>query len=265
MSLSRHPLLAGSALLHLVALPTLWLAPALWPWVLAIVALDHVALVWGSLWPRSALLGPNLRRLPPERSSGRVALSFDDGPDPEVTPEVLRILADHGARATFFCIGARAERHPALVREIVGAGHTVANHTQHHPNLFSFYLPRAMAREIDACQAALERTADARPRLFRAPAGIRNPWLEPLLARRGMRLVSWTRRGFDAVSTSPDRVLRRLTDGLAAGDLLLLHDGNAARDDAGRPVVLELLPSLLEELRRRELVAVALDAESADG
>jgi peptidoglycan/xylan/chitin deacetylase (PgdA/CDA1 family) len=192
-----------------------------------------------------------------------VALTFDDGPDPEVTPRVLDLLAERGARATFFCIGRRARAHPEIVAEIVRRGHEVENHTWSHPNSFACYPPGPMRREIVRAQEALAETAGRRPRYFRAPAGIRNPLLDPLLHAQGLTLVSWTRRGFDTVAREPERVARRLLRGLAGGDVLLLHDGSAARDRQGTPVVLEVLPRLLDALEDRGLTGVPFSAEEA--
>src|SRR5256886_16435405 len=95
---------------------------------------------------------------------------------------------------------------------------------------------------------------------FRAPAGLRNPFLEPVLARANLRLVSWTRRGLDTVSGSAPRVLGRLTRHLADGDILLLHDGHAARTGAGGAVILEALPPLLTAVSAARLTPVTLRA-----
>jgi hypothetical protein len=96
------------------------------------------------------------------------------------------------------------------------------------------------------------------PRFFRAPAGLRNPFLDPLLHRRGLRLASWTRRGFDTRQRDSSRVLAALCDDLAAGDILLLHDAHAARTTAGEPVILAVLPALLADIRARGLRPVTL-------
>ena len=93
-----------------------------------------------------------------------------------------------------------------------------------------------MAREIAAAQASLADITGEAPRFFRAPAGLRNPFLAPVLQRLDLQLVSWTRRGFDTVRREPTDVLARLARGLAAGDILLAHDGNAARAEDGRAV-----------------------------
>jgi len=249
---------------HAGAAVALLAVPSQWPWALAALAANHAVLTAVGLWPRSTALGENLVRLPAASAARHeVALTIDDGPDPEVTPAVLDLLDAAGARATFFCIAARASRHPALVREIVARGHSVQNHSQHHRHGFSLLGPRGFAREIEAAQQVLRELAGESPRFFRAPAGLRNPFLAPVLHRLGLSLASWTRRGFDTRERDPRRVLRRLTRGLAAGDILLLHDGHGARDAQGRPVVLAVLPALLAELRRLRLVPVTLDQACA--
>jgi peptidoglycan/xylan/chitin deacetylase (PgdA/CDA1 family) len=236
-------------------------APRLWPWVISGIVADHLLLAGGSLWPRSSLVGPNLTRLPPGSPDDRaVALTFDDGPDPAVTPDVLELLARRGARATFFCVGRRAEAHPDLVAAIARGGHRVENHSYRHLNGFCFLGPRGIGREIDRAQEVLSRCAGEAPRWFRAPAGIRNPWLDGALVRRRLEYASWTRRGFDTVSRDPGRVLDRLTRSLAPRDILVLHDGSAARDRAGRPVILETLPRLLDAIDAAGLRAVPLPA-----
>ena len=127
-----------------------------------------------------------------------------------MTPAVLDLLDAHGAHATFFCIAERARAHPALCREIVRRGHSVQNHSDRHSHRFSLLGPRAMAREIAAAQAALADITGEAPRFFRAPAGLRNPFLAPVLQRLDLQLVSWTRRGFDTVRRDPAAMLARL-------------------------------------------------------
>jgi len=252
------PFLLFSAAVHLGGLAALVTAPAHWRLVLGLVVADQALLLAASLRPRSALLGPNLTRLPRPVAGDELALTFDDGPDPEVTPQVLDQLEQAGAAATFFCVGRRARAHPELIEEITRRGHRVENHSFRHSKLFFFYPPRLLAREIDRGQEVLERLSRCRPRYFRAPAGIRGPWLDLLLARRGLHLVSWTRRGFDTLDRDPSRVAGRLVRDLSAGNVLVLHDGDCARDRGGRPVVLEALPRLLEAMAARGLRSAAL-------
>jgi peptidoglycan/xylan/chitin deacetylase (PgdA/CDA1 family) len=256
------PLLTGSALLHLGAIGTVIARPALWPWALGAVLADHALIGGAGLWPRSTLLGPNCTRLP-SSAAAAVALTIDDGPDPQVTPRVLAVLAAQRAHATFFCIGERVRQYPDITREIISGGHSVENHSEHHRLSFSLMGPAAMAQEVQRAQESIQGLTGEAPRFFRAPAGLRNPFLEPVLQRLNLRLVSWTRRGFDTVQRDPERVLERLTRPLLGRDILLLHDGHAARTRGGTPVILEVLPRLLETLERRALTPVTLRAALA--
>lgn len=231
----------------------------MWPGWLISVVISHLIAVAVGLWPRSNLLGANWTRLPEKQStSDAVALTIDDGPDPVVTPKVLDLLDRHGVRATFFCVGSRAARHPAIVREIIARGHAVENHSQRHVHTFSVSLPHQLNREIDAGQRTFEALTGDRPWFFRAPAGLRNLFLEPVLQRQDLRLVAWTRRGFDTRESDPKLVLERLVTGLAARDILLVHDGGSALTSTGEPVVLTVLPRLIETVHAAGLRFVTL-------
>jgi peptidoglycan/xylan/chitin deacetylase (PgdA/CDA1 family) len=201
----------------------------------------------------------NITHLPPAAAgAGYVALTIDDGPDPIVTPEVLELLDRFGAKATFFCIGARVDEFPDLSREIVRRGHAIENHTQHHRWYFSLLGVGGLRQEITRAQRTIGQVSGTEPRYFRAPAGLRNPLLEWVLIRERLRLVSWTRRGFDTVRSEPQQVLQRLLHNLHGGDILLLHDGHAARSADGTPVIMAVLPALLAKIAAAGLSAVTL-------
>lgn len=256
---SPAPLLYASAAVHLGAAAAVLARPRTWTWALGAVALNHAALAAAGLWPRSQWLGPNWTRLPArDGASADVAITVDDGPDPDVTPQVLAALDEHHARATFFCIGDRVERYADLAREIVRRGHDIENHSQRHRHNFSLLGPGGMHAEISRAQESIVRITGSSPRFFRAPAGLRNPFLDPVLTRLQLRLASWTRRGFDTVTANADAVYRRLADPLRAGDILLLHDGHAARSSTGRPVIMEVLPRLLDAIAQSGLRPVTL-------
>lgn len=249
--------------LHAAAGAGLLLAPSAWPLAVGALLADHAVLTLAGLLPRSRLLGPNLTRLPPAAVARReIALTIDDGPDPQVTPQVLDLLDAAGAKATFFCIGRRAAAHPALVREIVARGHAIENHSEHHWKRFSTFGFQGMHAEVAAAQATLGQLTGRPPRFFRAPAGLRNPFLDPVLSRLGLRLAAWTRRAYDTRNGNPAQVLARLAgagrNALAAGDILLLHDGNAARGPNGEAVILAVLPPLLARIGAAGLVPVTL-------
>lgn len=250
------PLGRASLAIHIAAAVGLACRPRSWKIFVAGLALDHLALCAAGMWPRGRWLGPNVDRLPPQSQDRPwVALTLDDGPDPEATPQVLDLLQRYGARASFFCVGQRAASSPDLVRRIAQEGHRVENHTQHHPNHFSLLGRRGQEREIVDAQQVLFDLTGQKPRWFRAPAGIQNPLLAGLLHDLGLPLVSWTRRGFDAFENNPRRIVQRLTRGMQGGDILLLHDGFGPRHAGGRPVVLDSLEGLLRVLEHRGLEA----------
>jgi peptidoglycan/xylan/chitin deacetylase (PgdA/CDA1 family) len=253
-----------SLVLHAAALVfALWL-PESWIWALWAVMLNQLTLILTGLWPKSRLLGPNWTRLPPAAAArGEVSITIDDGPDPEITPRVLALLDQFGAKASFFCIAEKARQYPELCREIVSRGHTIENHSLHHRLDFAFFGYRGFTREIADAQDMLAQLTGSRPMFFRAPFGIRNPLLEPVLSILGLQLTSWTRRGFDTRETNPDRVSQRLRKHLAAGDILLLHDGNAARTIKGDAVILQVLPDLLKAIDKAHLHSVNLRSARA--
>ncbi|NOS95484.1 MAG: polysaccharide deacetylase family protein [Methylotenera sp.] len=248
-----------SVMLHALVLISLIVAPDLWQWALAVLIGNHLVIATVGLWPRSNWLGPNWTQLPPAATRrNEIALTIDDGPDPEVTPQVLDILEHFHAKATFFCIGSKAAQYPDLCREIVRRGHAIENHSQQHRHYFSLLGIGGFTREVQAAQDTLFSITGVRPKFFRAPAGLRNPFLQPVLSGLGLRLVSWTVRGFDTWVKDAEKVKNKLLSGLSPGAILLLHDGNAARTDKSIPVILVVLPSLLDAAEKAGLHFVTL-------
>ena len=219
---------------------------ALRPLAATAVAL-HACALYGTLSQRSNLLGRAVRRF--RTDAPEVWLTIDDGPHPQRTPELLATLARRQARATFFLIGAQAEDHPQLVREILAAGHSVGNHSYTHPQ-YSFWQasPALVAREIDRASEALAGVCGAAPAQFRAPVGHTPPLLREILAARGMRLIGWSASGRDGVDRNPRRVLARLARRLAPGAIVVIHDGG--------PLAPRILDGLLDELDARGLRTV---------
>lgn len=256
----RMPLLIRITFaLHAAMLLTVVIHPRAWAWALALLIANHLVIALTGLLPRSTWLGANWTSLPPAAvARGEIALTIDDGPDPEVTPQVLDLLDRYGVKATFFCIGDKADRYPELCKNIVERGHAVENHSQRHPHYFSLLGSAGMAREIQAGQDSLIRITGQRPMFFRAPAGLRNPFLDPVLVRLGLRLAAWSRRGYDTRTADAATVCRRLLHGMKAGSILLLHDGNCARTPDGIPVLLEVLPSLISTAHAAGLRFVTL-------
>ncbi|ADI30684.1 polysaccharide deacetylase family protein [Methylotenera versatilis] len=252
-----------SVILHVVLLAALLAAPQLWHWLLAIFIANQLVISVVGLLPRSNWLGPNWTKLPQAATRRHeIALTIDDGPNPLVTRPVLEILDRYQVKATFFQIGEHAMQHPELCREIIERGHAIENHSQRHKLYFSLMGSNGIMREITDGQETLSRITGIRPKFFRAPAGLRNPFLEPVLSRLGLILVSWSVRAFDTQITDTEKVKKTLISGLKPGAIILLHDGNAARSKTNVPIIIAVLPDLLEAARAKGLHFVTL-AEAA--
>ena len=248
-----------SIALHLLLLMSVLVLPHLWPWALTLFVMNHLLITAVGLWPRSHLLGPNWTRLPIAAAQrNEIALTIDDGPDPLVTPQVLDILEHFHVKATFFCIGNKAAQQAELCREIVRRGHAVENHSQQHRHYFSLLGTNRLICEIEAAQKTLSGITGEAPQFFRAPAGLRNPFLEPALRRLGLQLATWSVRAFDTKVGDADKVINKLSAGLRPGAILLLHDGNAARTKMNIPIILAVLPALLDAAKQQNLHFVTL-------
>jgi peptidoglycan/xylan/chitin deacetylase (PgdA/CDA1 family) len=219
----RHPhAWIAYLLLSQLAVAAAWWRAG-WEWGLAAMLLSHVPIWWGTLKPDSRVFSPVLRRLP--TTARQVWLTIDDGPSAD-TPAILDLLDRHQAQATFFVVGERAQRHPELVREIVGRGHGIGNHSQSHPQAWFWALgPRRMREQIARNQATLTAITGAAPRWFRAVVGMANPFVAAPLREHGLARVAWSARGFDAVAAEPQAVVARIERDLAPGAIVLLHEG----------------------------------------
>jgi peptidoglycan/xylan/chitin deacetylase (PgdA/CDA1 family) len=178
-----------------------------------------------------------------------IALTFDDGPDPEDTPKLLDLLREKDVKATFFVVGKRADQHPEIVRRAWAEGHLVANHTWSHRSLFCFLPPARLQSEIERGTESVRRSCGFRPRLFRSPVGMRHPLLRPYLKDAGLEYVSWTIRTRDTLTWNSAVLARRILNRAAGGDIILLHD----HLPRGAHVMLEALPRVIDELRERGL------------
>src|SRR5581483_3247791 len=187
-----------------------------------------------------------------------VWLTFDDGPYPEDTLQLLALLKIHNAHATFFVIGRQVQRYPELARAILRDGHTLANHTQTHPVLFfwSFFKTR-LTREIDQCNKALREATGEQPRWFRAPAGMANMFLHFLMCDRKIKLIGWSARGFDGLFQNTEAMANRICNSIQPGAIILLHEGR--RDREGRPINLILTEMICTPLTAKGYVFIVPD------
>ena len=227
------------------------------PWIPIAAGVSATAglLSWGAVHPASPLFGPTITHAP---SIDSIALTFDDGPNPVVTPRLLEILEREHAHATFFVIGRWVRACPAIVGEIAARGHGVANHTETHANL-TFLPPRMIVRELVECQNAIHSAAGRRPRLMRPPFGFRGPQLRPALVRSGLSdVVTWSVMGRDW-SARGTRDLHHALHRVRAGDIVVLHDGYHGRLNVDRTPTLDALAYWLPRWRDRGLRSVTLD------
>jgi peptidoglycan/xylan/chitin deacetylase (PgdA/CDA1 family) len=158
-----------------------------------------------------------------DRNTPEIAITFDDGPDEKITPEILSILEKYNIKATFFCIGEKIEKHPELFKKIAEQGHITGNHSYSHSFWFDFYSSKRMEEEILRTDELILKLTGNKPKFFRHPYGVTNPMLKKALKRTGHIPVSWSLRSNDTV-TSPAKVLISINQKLKNGDILLFHD-----------------------------------------
>jgi peptidoglycan/xylan/chitin deacetylase (PgdA/CDA1 family) len=202
--------------------------------------------VYGAAYPRAPLFGPIVCRT---NWPNKLAITFDDGPNPAITPKLLDLLEKHNARATFFLIGKFVRECPDLTREILARGHALGNHTETHPNLF-LCGPRKTEEELNRCADAIRRAAGVEPRWFRPPFGFRSLWLNGIVKRQGMRTAMWTLIPGDWRAKPTEWLINRMNPiaeharrklppgtgygGGLTGDILCLHDGYHRRQNGDR-------------------------------
>jgi len=212
-------------------------------------------LLAGVMSPQLAMFAPVLLRT--DNTLPEVALTFDDGPDPVSTREVLATLARFHAHATFFVLGEKVRAAPDVLREIAKAGHAIGIHADWHDRLFSLRHPNRIVTDIERARDAVAAVTGQRPSLFRPPLGHISPRTAVAAQRLGLTLVGWSVRSRDGLaSTTAETVLRRVRAGLRPGAIVLLHD--AAERGQHTPASVEALPRILEEAARHALRCVAI-------
>lgn len=217
-------------------------------WLIAVtpvLALAAYLLFYGR--PNS-LAGGLLLPYATQLSDGRaIALTFDDGPDPVYTPQVLDILARYDVRATFFVLGRRVDEHPELARQIIAAGHVVGNHSYSHP-IMRWMLPWDIAAELQSSDEAIYQATGTRTRLLRHPGGMQGVFLPFMAKMSGWQVVTWSVDPRDYVRPGADEIVRKVTSAVHPGAIVLLHDGSP-RGDENRQQTVDALPEIIERLR----------------
>ncbi|MFR9650618.1 MAG: polysaccharide deacetylase family protein [Rikenellaceae bacterium] len=180
-----------------------------------------------------------------------IAITFDDGVDPQITPKVLDMLDRYGAKATFFIIGERALKHPELVREIARRGHSIGNHTQYHRGSFPLQSSAKIYAEIALCSEVLEEILESKITLFRPPFGVTNPMVARAVKRSGLTSIGWSIRSLDTLGQPLERVEQRVVSRLSKGKVILMHDNREGAE--------MLLEKILKQIASLGLRCVTVD------
>jgi peptidoglycan/xylan/chitin deacetylase (PgdA/CDA1 family) len=235
------------------------------PWLIEAPAAAAAAAAglaaYGAAYPRAQLFGTTVCRT---NSARKLAITFDDGPNPAITPKLLNLLDRYKAKATFFLIGRYVRECSELVQETVARGHEVGNHTELHPNLF-WLNPSKVRVELRLCHDAIRGAIGKPAKWFRPPYGLRNPWVIPAARELGYRTVMWTLIPGDwqekpaewlipRMQPIADNAKRSLGNGSNAaaagtGDVLCLHDGGHRELNGDRSRTLDALEYWLPRWR----------------
>ncbi|HKT46082.1 MAG TPA: polysaccharide deacetylase family protein [Candidatus Acidoferrales bacterium] len=248
--------------------------PPMNPWLIgapAAVAAASGALSYFSLHPRSEFFGPNIHAT---NSAKKLAVTFDDGPNPSITPQLLDLLDRYNVHATFFVIGRFVRTSPDLLLETIARGHSVGNHTETHPRLV-WCRPSVIREELESGSGAVLEVLGHPPRWFRPPYGLRNPWVIPAATRLGLRTVTWSLICWDWKAPSAEWLIPRMqpiasralarSNGRgdfrpgATGDILCLHDGDHRFQNGDRRPTLAALEHWLPRWRDLGLDFVTID------
>ena len=204
------------------------------------------AVLHGALHRNSPVFGAVLGRLPTRER--QVALTFDDGPNPVATPEILDVLDAEGVKATFFLLGKHVERWPRIAAQVADLGHQLGNHGYHHRKLHARG-PAYVRLDLALGTDAISQAAGASPRFFRAPHGFRSPWVAGIARSLDQRLVGWTLGVWDSDRPGVEQIRKRAIEGVSPGCILLLHDGDGYDPGGDRSQTAGALPGIIRGLR----------------
>jgi peptidoglycan/xylan/chitin deacetylase (PgdA/CDA1 family) len=210
----------------------------------------------GIFRPASSVLYPTIWHGPRDRP--RVALTFDDGPDPQVTPSILDALGDAGARATFFAIGRHLEKHRDVAARALREGHELGNHSWMHSYFQNFYRTRRQRMDVDRSTRLIQELSGSTVEpLYRSPVGLKSPAIARVAHARSLKVIAWSLHSRDTFTRDPEKVAALVLSRITPGDIVLMHDGHE-REGTHRTVAAAALPSILRGLRERGLSSVSV-------
>jgi len=224
-------------------------------WTLPLIAGAGIV-ARGVFSPASSMFVPTISRL--NTGEENIALTFDDGPWPGSTDQILDALAYSHMQATFFVIGKYLERHSDLVRRIHDEGHQIGNHTFDHHRSGLLKGPKYWHEQLTRTDDAIEKITGRRPTCFRPPMGFKAPTQALALKNSGHQVIAWSLRARDGVETSTDRIMNACSR-LMSNDILLLHDGRDPLSQRDVSVTAGALPGLLALMHDRGFTSIRLD------
>ncbi len=228
------------------------LATSNWILLSATLLVFFVLMGCGVAIPQMRFFGPYICR--GNSNQRQVALTFDDGPDPRSTLQLLQVLREHEVEVAFFAIGKKVEAEPRLANEILRGGHLLENHSFQHSNFTNFYPASRLLKELSRAQQSIEKLTGTTPHFFRPPIGLSNPNTFRVAAALNLKVIGWDIRSLDTQITDPEKVVRRIERALRPGAIILLHDGNIPAERLVTTVKL-----LLARLREHRYEVVRLD------
>lgn len=220
-----------------------------WWYFLLLLGLRFVVLVIGSSFIQLNFHVKAYCENPNEKQR-KIALTFDDGPT-EFTPQILALLDQYSAKATFFCIGKNVEKHPETVKRTFENGYIIANHSYSHSHFFDFFGRRKVTQELQKTDGLIQDIIGKRPRFFRPPYGVTNPAIARALKVTGHHVIGWNIRSMDGVSNDESKIYNRIVRQIQPGAVVLLHDTSGAS--------VRVLEQLLLFLQANNYTVVPLD------
>ena len=224
------------------------LIDAAWYWWLVAFLFYALIIFLGSYFIQLNFFLPSQNR--GSKVEKQVALTFDDGPLEAFTPQLLQLLKEENVPATFFLIGKNVMTQEKIVQQIFDAGHYIGNHSYEHGFWFSMQQASTIKRDIERCNVAIENAIGCRPKLFRPPYGVTNPWVAWAIEQTNMHSIGWSLRSYDTIAKSKEELVTRVTKNLKNGDVILLHDWGSQ--------TLATLPQIISYVRAQGFSIVPL-------
>lgn len=218
-------------------------------WLILIIFLGLVLITIGSFYMKWNFFLNALHKNSSIREN-YIGITFDDGPDLEITPKVLDLLSKYDMKATFFCIGKNIRKHPQIVEKIIEQGHVVGNHSYSHSNYYGFLSTNKIKEDIKSNEQIIYETSERQTKFFRPPFGVTNPNIARAIADFDLITLGWSIRSFDTVAKDADKVFKNISSKIQKGDVILLHDNSA--------LSLNVLEKLLKHCKKENLESVTL-------